>query len=95
MSLKLLITFQVKEEKLEAFLQLLQEVKVSLPKVGGCHGVQVFQSTKQKHTIMLLESWQSVEKHKAHIEEVISAGGWEKIASHLSVEPVSDYVHEL
>jgi quinol monooxygenase YgiN len=95
MSVKLIITFQVKEERLEAFLQLLQEVKVALPKVDGCQGIQLFQSSEHKQTITLLESWQSVEKHKSHIEKVISSGDWEKIASHLSDEPVSDYLHEL
>jgi len=95
MSVKLIITFKIKKEKLASFLNIIKDVKINLPKVDGCQGVIALQSEDDKYTITLLETWENTEKHKAHITHVVDSGAWEKIASHLSEDPVSGYYHQI
>lgn len=95
MNVKLIITFKIKKEKLVSFMEIIKDVKENLPQVEGCKGVKVFQVHDNKHMVTLVETWESIEAHKKHIEYVVSSGTWEKIASHLEEDPSSKYYHEI
>ncbi|MCH9812715.1 MAG: antibiotic biosynthesis monooxygenase [Epsilonproteobacteria bacterium] len=95
MAVELMITFHVKEEKLESFMALIQDVKKNLPKVDGCRDVEVFQVHDDKYTIRFIETWESIEKHKKHITHVIDSGDWDYISSHLRSDPKSQYYRKL
>ena len=94
MNIQLTATFQIKPDKINSFLEIMKEVKKALPQVEGCKTVQILQSKSDKYTMMLIESWESIEAHKVHIKNVIDSGDWEYILSHLSEEPVSQYYYE-
>lgn len=95
MDIKLIITFQIKEDRLLSFMKIIKEVKKSLPKVDGCKGVEIFQSNDNNQTITFIETWVNIEKHKKHIKLVIDSGDWKYISSHLISEPKSQYYHEI
>jgi len=91
----LMITFKVKPKKLESFLELIEKVKVDLPQVDGCMGIEVYQSNDDKYTIQFVEIWQSIEQHKKHIEQVVKSGDWDYISAHLENDPLSQYYNEI
>jgi quinol monooxygenase YgiN len=95
MSTTVIITFQAKPEKRDAFAELLAGVKFALPQVDGCMAVNIFNDTKDACVFTLVESWQSEAAHQQHIEGVVSSGGWSHIASHLASDPVSSYYKAL
>jgi quinol monooxygenase YgiN len=95
MKTNVIITFKVKPGRIAGFREILESVKSDLPKVTGCTGVKVFNSTKNTNIFTLVESWDSEELHKKHIQGVIESGGWEVIASHLESDPDSAYYTEV
>lgn len=95
MAVQLIITFEIKKEKLEGFLNLLEDVKIKLPEIEGCNEVKIFQKKEKQHHITLVESWESKKIHQAHIQTVVDSGDWEFIASHLVTSPISDYYQQL
>lgn len=93
---KLIITFETKPDAVTAFTTLLEQVRQDLPKVAGCKGVRVFLGKDNPRVFTLVEDWESESAHKAHINQVIASGAWEKhIAIHLTKPPVSYYYTEL
>ena len=93
--IKLIITFETKPNAVAAFAALMAQLKQDLPKIAGCRGVRVFQGNENHSIFTLLEDWDSEAIHKAHLDQVISSGTWEKsIAIHLAKPPVSHYYTE-
>ena len=94
MNIQLTATFKIKPEKFDSFLEIMKEVKRTLPQVEGCNTVQILQAKNDKYTMMLIESWKSIDTHQTHIKNVIDSGDWEYILSHLSEDPISQYYYE-
>ena len=95
MSVNLVINFNVKEENLPAFKDLLGDIKVNLPTVPGCQSVQILSHLEDPLAFTLVEAWDSKEIHGAHVEKLVSSGQWESIAAHLAAAPVSAYYSQL
>ncbi len=95
MDIQLIITFNIKKDKLPSFMKIMKAVKKDLPQVEGCKEVEVFQRDQDKYTITLIETWESIEKHKTHIKHVIDSGDWNYISSHLTSEPKSHYYQKI
>jgi quinol monooxygenase YgiN len=95
MSIQLIITFTAEPSKQAAFADILAQIKTSLPKVQGCKGVRVFNDIQNPNVFTLVETWDSQEQHKAHIDQVMASGAWTHIASHLTGDPVSSYYQEM
>lgn len=93
--IKVIITFETKPDSSSQFSTLLEHVKLDLPNVNGCRAVRLFAASDNPCIFTLLEEWDSESMHKAHIERVVSSGAWERIAAHLSKDPVSHYFSEL
>ena len=91
----LIVTFEARSEKLQAFRQILQQVKADLPRVPGCKAVRIFNSTTNERVFTLVETWESESAHRAHIERVIQTGAWERIRAHLVTDPLSSYLREV
>ena len=68
MTVQLIISFNVKDEKLTEFEQLMQQVKSSLPRVVGCDAVHIYHSKADRRAFTLIETWQSEKAHRAHVE---------------------------
>jgi quinol monooxygenase YgiN len=95
MKTNVIIKFKAKPEKLLDFKKILESVKLDLPTVCGCEGVQIFCDTKNPNTFTLVETWDSEKSHKKHIEGVIESGAWEDLALHLECDPESSYYTEI
>lgn len=91
MSVNVVVQFKVLAEKQAAFQTIMASVKTDLPKVLGCLGVSVMQDLEAPCRFTLVETWESQDRHKAHIENLIADGTWAGIESHLDERPVSGY----
>jgi len=92
--MNVIITFDVKESKLDSFRDIMSDVKSNLPQVAGCNWVTVYNDVENPAVFTLVESWDSQQAHQSHIESVVQSGDWEFIAGHLKTDPVSSYFQE-
>lgn len=95
MSVNLVISFKVKNEKLQSFKNIMNDVKENLPAVQGCQTVKILNHTDEPLQFTLVERWDSKEVHGSYVEELVSSGKWNFIADHLQEDPVSGYYNEI
>jgi quinol monooxygenase YgiN len=95
MTIQLIITFNVREEKLPAFEQLMQQVKSRLPQTAGCEAVSVYRSKTDRRVFTLVETWETESAHRAHLTNLARSGDWDFVRAHLAADPVSDYYDAL
>jgi quinol monooxygenase YgiN len=95
MTVRLIITFNVREERLPAFEQLMQQIKSSLPQVAGCEGVSVYRGKTDRRVFTLVETWESESAHRAHIAKLTDSGDWDVVRTLLTADPVSGYYDAL
>jgi quinol monooxygenase YgiN len=95
MSIKVIVKFNVKSEKLDGFSTILENVKSDLPRVDGCQGVCICRSITNANQFTLVETWKSKKLHQDHFAKIIEDGVWSYISDHLSTEPESDYYENL
>ena len=91
MDIHVIIRFQARPERLDDFAQLLDQVKLNLPKVDGCRAARVFRHEDQPGGFTLLETWASRAQHEAHLAHVVASGRWAEVLTHLAADPVSHY----
>lgn len=95
MPVNLIISFTVKNEKLQSFKNIMDDVKERLPNMDGCQGVKILNHLENPVEFTLLEKWDSKEIHSLYVAELISSGQWSHIAEHLQKDPVSGYYCEM
>lgn len=95
MNAVVIVSFEAKEDKINDFEKILEGVKIELPKINGCIGVNVFQSSSMANKFTLVETWESKELHQANLDNLSKNGTWDTIASNLSKDPLSDYFTQL
>lgn len=93
--MNVIISFDVKNGNEEKFLEVLASVKESLPKVSGCHDVEIFSDESDSSKFTLVETWDSKAAHQAHINKVVESGDWAEIEGLLKVQPSSSYYQKL
>lgn len=94
MSLRLVIHFQVKNDKLASFHKLMMKTREMLPTVDGCMGVEIFNSPDDPCRFMLIEAWESRLLHDRYFEYLERSGAWGHLVSHLQTDPTSQYFEE-
>lgn len=95
MTTYLIVSFVAKYERLADFHALLERVKVELPNVPGCQGLDVYQAAEHPTHFTLVEAWTSPAQHQAHVENMQRSGGWEILTGHLAADPVYSYFRRL
>ncbi|WP_269583342.1 putative quinol monooxygenase [Roseibium sp. Sym1] len=95
MSVKVVVQFKALENRQEDFQVLMRSVSKDLPGVAGCRGVEVLQDREDACRFTLVETWDSVEIHKSHIDGLVADGTWAAISGHLAEDPVSGYFRSL
>jgi quinol monooxygenase YgiN len=83
------VTFKPKSEHLTAFTEAMQSVKNELPSVDGCEGVRVMTHHDDPAVFMLIEDWESADKHAAHINNLVASGEWAGLEKMLAEQPTS------
>lgn len=91
MNINVIVSFDVKMDKIAEFSKILENVKSDLPKVEGCVSVDIFKSSASPNKFTLVETWETKKSHQAHIDSLSKNGTWDIIASHLTKDPESDY----
>ncbi|GAB3109740.1 antibiotic biosynthesis monooxygenase [Aestuariicella hydrocarbonica] len=86
MSFKLLVTFNVLEEKTDLFFNIMLGAKSSIEDAEGCQGVEILQSKENPSKVILAEVWQSEAQHDSYAEKMKEVGSMESLAAFL-VEP--------
>jgi quinol monooxygenase YgiN len=95
MSVNLLINFNVRQDRLTSFTDLMKSVKTALPAVPGCQGVKIYNDVGNPLVFTLVETWDSAEIHGKHVRSLQESGQWASVAAHLSADPVSAYYQEI
>jgi quinol monooxygenase YgiN len=95
MCIKVIVRFNVKSSKLDDFTQIMENVKLDLPNVEGCHDVKIYKGSANANLFTLVETWKSKQLHQKHIAKLTADGVWRFISEHLSAEPESDYYRQL
>jgi len=95
MCITFIITFDVKNEKLSDFANIMSEVKSELPKTKGCIGVTIHNSIDKPSSYTLIEMWESKKCHEKHVKNLVDTGEWDNVSSHLAGDPVGEYYKEI
>ncbi|WP_160320383.1 putative quinol monooxygenase [Rhizobium ecuadorense] len=95
MSVNVIVQFKALTASLSAFQNIMEAVKVDLPKISGCRGVSVMQDLEDPCRFTLVEVWESQAKHAAHLENLVADGTWTSIACHLDTQPSTGYFRTL
>ena len=92
MSIRVIVTFEVKPHQVESFLRLVQSVKTDLPMVAGCEGVEAYRSLDDPLVFTFVEAWCDRGAHRTHIEALVSSGEWRLVENHLAAAPRTCYL---
>lgn len=90
MSIQLLVKFKVKEDKVDAFLQMMEMAKSRIGEAEGCEGVDVLQSETTPTLVFLSEKWQSNELHDVYAAKMRESGSLNSMADFLDGQPESE-----
>ena len=89
--MNVIIYFEAKSEFSLDFANLMQKVKVDLPEVEGCLGIEVYRDCENLNRFTLVEKWDNKTIHEKHLIELRKSGAWDSIVSMLVREPESSY----
>ena len=92
MSIMLIVKITSKSGREEELAQLIQPVPVHND-IDGCSGMEVFTNNSNPEVIMIIEYWDSVEKHKTFLSGLEQSGGLDKMLA-LSESVVRNYFIE-
>ncbi|MBT4521105.1 MAG: antibiotic biosynthesis monooxygenase [Halieaceae bacterium] len=91
MSINAVVILKTHEDKREGFKEIMRNSKPKLLAADGCISIQMLQDSVDTDTFVLIEEWESQEKHQAYFGELIRSGDWDKMSAHLASEPDSRY----
>lgn len=92
--IRVIVHFNVKSEEKNTFRIILNNLKHDLPKVNGCNGLVIYEDHTNPQKFTLIESWDTVDAHKQHIENLIASGSWAGIAALLNGDLSSNYLKD-
>jgi len=95
MGIHLIITLNAKKNRLAAFTKIMMQAKTDLPEIENCKDVHIFKNTHNPCKFSLIETRDSEEQHKSHLEELTRSGGWKHMSSYLTSDPVMSYFNKI
>ena len=95
MSINNVVILRVKEGMQESFSKIMKESKIKLLAFNGCLSVSMYVDEKEPNTFVLVEEWESKEKHNCYFGTLIESGQWAFMQEHLVSEPESRYCTEI
>jgi len=88
-----LITFEVNQNSISSFEDMLGSVKIELPKVAGCQNVNIFRHDgPENNKFTLFETWDSKALHQDHVLRMQETGQWAEIEKMLTRQPTGCYL---
>lgn len=88
MNIRLLVTFNVKPEHIDTFIDAMQGAKSVLSQVPGCLSVEVLHAADEPHKVLLSEIWESREIHDQYAAKMAEEGSMSQMAPLLNGPPV-------
>ena len=95
MSVNNVVILRAKEDKQDSFAEIMKQSKVKLMASAGCLSVKMYVDETDPNTFILIEEWESKEKHNEYFGRLIEAGEWKIMSEHLASEPEGRYCTEL
>ncbi len=95
MSIKYIINFDVKNECLADFKNILDSVKTELPQTEGCVSVIIYNDMSNENKFTLIETWKGKKHHEDHVRNLIDCGAWDSILTHLTCLPTGAYFEKV
>lgn len=95
MSVIVNVSFTVKTDSINAFLELMKGVQKELPSVPSCESLIVSQGVDEPERFILVEHWQSQSAHQQHIKGLVDSGAWNTVSQHLLEAPSLTYLQEI
>ena len=78
MSVMLMVRITSKPGKGKELAQLLQPVPKE-NEIDGCSGIDVFQSTSNQDEVVIIEYWNSIQRHQQFLSELQAAGSLDEM----------------
>lgn len=91
----LMIRFNVAEDHLRDFLDIMTDVNGLMADEEGFISAQVYRNADDPLSFTLIEQWQSRALHEKHYDAIVAAGDWANILAMLSAEPEMSYNAQL
>ena len=87
----LVIQFNVKDERLAEFTDIMLGVKQAMTTEAGFEDAYVLNGLDAPNPFILIERWHSKELHLEHFDRIVASGDWKNIRGMLSSAPVMQY----
>ena len=87
MQMRLFVSFNVKPESIDVFLQVMQQAKTELAKVPGCQAVELIQSADNTSKIILSEVWESKAIHDQYAAKMAETSSMDGLSPLLNGAP--------
>ena len=78
MNVMLVVRITSKTGKGKELAQLIQPIPEDNP-IKGCFGMDVLQNTSNQDEVVIIEHWDSIQRHKQFLSDLQAAGGLNKM----------------
>ena len=95
MSINVMLEFQCREDKIEAFKSVLEVALVDTRNYDGCVSVQVTVNQEAPLNLIFLEVWESREHNEKYLAWRTDTGLFETLSDMLSSPPTIRYFENL
>ena len=87
-----IVKFYAKEGKTEELRHFITPAIPSLSELDGCLGGSLYNDIDEPGVFVLVEHWESVEKHKAYVEQIEEDGTMDEMNPLLAKPPERRYL---
>lgn len=91
MAIHLLIRFEVKEDRLDDFTPIMQNIERDMASEAGFESATVYRDVDDPRVFTLVEIWSSRKRHEEHFDRIVATGDWANILTMLQKDPVMGY----
>lgn len=87
----LIIRFNVKADRLNDFLPIMEGVSTDMASETGFIAARVYRNVDDPLSFTLIEEWATREDHQRHFDDINASGAWQGILDMLTTNPDMSY----
>ncbi len=87
----LITRFQVAEENLDAFLDLMTNINAAMASEEGFIAAEVYRNSDDPLAFTLIEGWETRALHDEHFQRIYASGDWAALVAMLTKYPEMSY----
>ncbi|HEY8430856.1 MAG TPA: antibiotic biosynthesis monooxygenase family protein [Sandaracinaceae bacterium] len=95
MPVTVVVAFRAKPGRAEELVRWLRDNQPKLPRFEGFLSIVLARDEQDADRIVEIERWASAAHHRAMVERVAAAGGWDELDALTEGEPEVSYLAEL